>query len=88
MEEGLRHGGLAALVGDVARLSMTASRRLHLAAKGSGTIGFALRRWLRQADASDFGSAHRGDDPLAGVRTALAAPARAGRRPGRTGSWS
>lgn len=55
MEEGLHHGGLAAVVGDVARLSMTASRRLHLAAKGSGTIGLALRRWRRQADASDFG---------------------------------
>lgn len=55
MEEGLRHGGLAAVVADVARLSMTASRRLHLAAKGSGTTGIALRRWRRQSDAVDFG---------------------------------
>ncbi|QUS35570.1 ImuA family protein [Falsirhodobacter algicola] len=55
MEEGLRHGGLACVVADVARLSMTASRRLHLAAKGSGTTGIALRRWRRQAEASDFG---------------------------------
>lgn len=55
MEEGLRHGGLAAVVADVARLSMTASRRLHLAAKGSGTTGIALRRWRRQMDVSDFG---------------------------------
>lgn len=55
MEEGLRHGGLGAVVADVARLSMTASRRLHLAAKGSGTMGIALRRWRRQAEASDFG---------------------------------
>ena len=55
MEEGLRHGGLAAVVGDVAHLSMTASRRLHLAAKGTGTLGIALRRWRKQADASDFG---------------------------------
>ncbi|WP_265502011.1 ImuA family protein [Paracoccus beibuensis] len=55
MEEGLRHGALAAVVGDVAHLSMTASRRLHLAAKGTGTMGIALRRWRRQADASDFG---------------------------------
>ena len=55
MEEGLHHGGLAAVVADVARLSMTASRRLHLAAKGSGTTGIALRRWRRQADAADFG---------------------------------
>ncbi|MCJ8139874.1 ImuA family protein [Falsirhodobacter halotolerans] len=44
MEEGLRHGGLAAVVAEVARLSMTASRRLHLAARGSGTMGIALRR--------------------------------------------
>lgn len=43
MEEGLRHGGLAAVVADVVRLSMVASRRLHLAAKRSGTIGLALR---------------------------------------------
>ena len=54
-EEGLRHGGLGAVVAEVARLPMTASRRLHLAAEGSGTIGIALRRWRRQAEASDFG---------------------------------
>ena len=52
MEEGLRHGGLGAVVADIARLPMTASRRLHLAAKESGTIGIALRRWRRQAEAS------------------------------------
>lgn len=55
MEEGLRHGGLGAVVGDIARLPMTASRRLHLAAKQSGSIGLALRRWRRQSEASDFG---------------------------------
>lgn len=55
MEEGLRHGGLGAVVADVARLPMVASRRLHLAAKASGTTGIALRRWRRQADAADFG---------------------------------
>jgi protein ImuA len=55
MEEGLRHGGLAAVIADVAKLSMTASRRLHLTAKASGTIGIALRRWRRQSEASDFG---------------------------------
>lgn len=55
MEEGLRHGGLGAVVADIARLPMTASRRLHLAAKESGTIGIALRRWRRQTEASDFG---------------------------------
>ncbi len=55
MEEGLRHGGLGAVVGDVARLPMTASRRLHLAAKETGTLCIALRRWRRQSEASDFG---------------------------------
>jgi protein ImuA len=54
-EEGLRHGGLGSVVAEVCLLSMTASRRLQLAAEGSGTIGLALRRWRRQADASDFG---------------------------------
>ena len=34
---------------------MTASRRLQLAAEGSGTLGIALRRWRRQTEASDFG---------------------------------
>lgn len=55
MEEGLRHGGLGAVVGEVARLSMTASRRLQLAAEGASTIGIALRRWRRQTEAADFG---------------------------------
>ena len=48
-EEGLRHGGLhgsglGAVVAEVARLSMTVSRRLQLAAEGSGAIGIAIRR--------------------------------------------
>ena len=55
MEEGLRYGGLGTVVGEVARLSMTASRRLQLAAEGTGTIGITLRRWRRQAEAMDFG---------------------------------
>jgi protein ImuA len=54
-EEGLRHGGLGSVVAEISRLSMTASRRLQLAAEVSGTIGLALRRWRRQVDASDFG---------------------------------
>lgn len=54
-EEGLRHGGLGCVISEVAHLSMTASRRLQLAAEGSGTMGIALRRWRRQSEASDFG---------------------------------
>src|ERR1700730_8693809 len=55
LEEGLRHGGLGAVVAEVGRLSMTASRRLQLAAEDSGTIGLAIRRWRRPAEAADFG---------------------------------
>lgn len=54
-EEGLCHGGLGAVVGEVARLSMTASRRLQLAAEQSGSMGIAIRRWRRQSEAVDFG---------------------------------
>ena len=54
-EEGLRHGGLGAVVAEVAKLSMTTSRRLQLAAEGSGAVGIALRRWRRQTEAADFG---------------------------------
>src|ERR1700675_386313 len=56
-EEGLRHGGLGAVVAEVARLSMTACRRLQLAAEGSGTLVLAIRRWRRPAEAADFGQA-------------------------------
>lgn len=54
-EEGLRHGGLGGVVAEVARLSMTASRRLQLAAQKSGTIGIAIRRWRRTTEAAYFG---------------------------------
>jgi protein ImuA len=54
-EEGLRHGGLAGVVAEVARLSMTSSRRLQLAAESTGTLGIALRRWRRPAEAVEFG---------------------------------
>jgi protein ImuA len=45
MEEGLKHGGLSAVVGELDRLTLTASRRLQLAAEKSGVLAFALRRW-------------------------------------------
>jgi protein ImuA len=54
-EEGLRHGGMAGVVGEVAKLSMTASRRLQLVAESSGTMAIAIRRWRRMTEASDFG---------------------------------
>jgi protein ImuA len=50
MEEGLRHPGLAAVVGDVTgRFDLTASRRLQLAAEQTGVLAIALRR-SRQFD--------------------------------------
>lgn len=45
MEEGLRHGGLAAVVGEIGRAAMPATRRLQLAAEEGGTLGLMLRRW-------------------------------------------
>ncbi len=56
MEEGLSFGGLAAVVGELVRLPMTASRRLQLAAEKTGTMGLVVRRWRRQTEAADFGN--------------------------------
>ena len=53
MEEGLRHGGLAAVVGEVARVQMASTRRLQLAAEEGGTTALMLKRWRRG-----------GEDPL------------------------
>jgi protein ImuA len=50
MEEGLRHGGLAAVVGEVARLALTPSRRLQRAAGALGVTGFVIRRWRSDAE--------------------------------------
>jgi protein ImuA len=45
MEEGLRHPGLAAVVGEVSgRLTLVAARRLQLAAEQTGILAVALRR--------------------------------------------
>ncbi len=49
MEEGLRHGGLAAVVGEVGRVAMASTRRLQLAAEEGGTVALMLRRWKRMA---------------------------------------
>lgn len=53
-EEGLRHPGLGAVIGEVARLSLTTSRRLQLAAEAAGTIGLAIRRWRRRQEVAAF----------------------------------
>lgn len=46
MEEGLRHGGLAGVVGELPRLPTTAARRLQLAAETTGVLALALRRGI------------------------------------------
>jgi protein ImuA len=50
VEEGLRHRGLAGVVGEVARLGLTPSRRLQLAAEESGVSAFVIRRWRNEAE--------------------------------------
>lgn len=47
MEEGVRHKSLAAVVGEVGRADMAATRRLQLAAEDSGTAVLMLRRWKK-----------------------------------------
>lgn len=60
MEEGLRHGGLAAVVGEAGRVAMAAARRLQLAAEEGGTPALLLRRRRRG-----------GEDPLAAPSPAV-----------------
>ncbi len=50
MEEGLRHRGLAGVVGEVARLGLTPSRRLQLTSESSGVTAFVLRRSSNDAE--------------------------------------
>jgi protein ImuA len=44
MEEGLRHRGLAGVVGELTRMTLTPSRRLQLAAEGSGVTALVVHR--------------------------------------------
>ena len=58
MEESLRHPGLAGVVGEVAKYTTTASKRLQLAAETSGVPAFLFRR------ASKLGPAVEGSAAL------------------------
>src|SRR4051812_44890988 len=53
MEEGLRCTGLAGVIGEVTKLSLTASRRLQLCAGETGVTALLLRRW-RTANEKEF----------------------------------
>lgn len=56
MEECLRHAGIAAVVGEIGKCSTTATKRLQLAAEGSGVAAFLFRR-AAKTDAQGDGSA-------------------------------
>lgn len=60
MEEGLRHGGLAAVIGEAGKVAMASTRRLQLAAEEKGVTALLLKRWRK-----------RGDDPLAAPSSAV-----------------
>ena len=50
MEEGLRHGSLAAVIGEAKRVSTTATRRLQLAARDGDTLALMLRRPAKRGE--------------------------------------
>jgi protein ImuA len=50
IEDGLRHHGLGAVVGEARRVSMASTRRLQLAAEGGSTIALLLKRPARSGD--------------------------------------
>jgi protein ImuA len=52
MEESLSHAGLAGVVGEVARYSTTASKRLQLASEKSGVPAFVFRRGAKEETGS------------------------------------
>ena len=60
---------LAGVVGEVARLSLTASRRLQLAAEASGVPALVIRRWRSDAKRA------AGEEPTAAVTRWRIAPA-------------
>lgn len=57
MEEGLRHRGLGAVIGEAKRVATASTRRLQLAAEGGRTVALLLKR-----PAGNMG--RNGDDPL------------------------
>ena len=48
MEDGLRHRGLGAVIGEAKRVAMASTRRLQLAAEGGHTVALLLKRQGRQ----------------------------------------
>jgi len=60
MEEGIRHRGLGAVIGEARRVGMPATRRLQLAAEGGRTIALLMKRHARE-----------GSDPLGAPSAAV-----------------
>ena len=50
MEDGLRHRGLGAVIGEAKRVSMASTRRLQLTAEGGTTPALLLKRPAREGD--------------------------------------
>lgn len=50
MEDALRHRGLGAVIGEVKKASLTATRRLQLAAEGGTTLPLLMRRYAKLGD--------------------------------------
>ena len=65
LETALRTRGIAAVVGEVAQLSLTAGKRLQLACERGGATGFLLRRRL-------YATAHENDGTAAATRWRIA----------------
>jgi protein ImuA len=55
MEEGLKCRALAAVIGEVTRLSLNASRRLQLCAGESGVTALIVRRWRNRTEKQTAG---------------------------------
>ncbi|MBX7199878.1 MAG: damage-inducible mutagenesis protein [Rhodospirillaceae bacterium] len=78
MEEGLRAGVLAAVVGEVERIDLTASRRLQLAAEKTGCTALVLRRPGKRATPAPITAASRwrvGPAPGSGAQDFYQIPA-------------
>ena len=52
MEDGLRHGGLGAVIGEAKRVAMASTRRLQLAAEGGSTVALLLKHATKGGDDS------------------------------------
>ena len=87
MEEGLRHRGLGAVIGEAKRADMTATRRLQLAAEGGRTIALLMKRHAARGRRSARRALGRGH-ALARRLRAFDAAAGGRRRAARAGSSS